>query len=41
MEGVHAGIVARFGRFPHRNRVPGREDGAEEVEFLGNHGFAG
>ncbi len=30
----HHEIVERFGRFPHRNRVLGRETTAEEAEFL-------
>jgi uncharacterized protein (DUF924 family) len=30
----HHDIVARFGRFPHRNEVLGRVSSAEEVEFL-------
>lgn len=30
----HRAIVARFGRFPHRNKVLGRESTAEEVEYL-------
>jgi uncharacterized protein (DUF924 family) len=30
----HEVIVARFGRFPHRNAVLGRESTAEELEFL-------
>lgn len=30
----HQKIIARFGRFPHRNGVLGRESTAEEVEFL-------
>ena len=30
----HHDIVARFGRFPYRNRVLGRVDTAEETEFL-------
>ena len=30
----HYDIVARFGRFPHRNAVLGRESTAEESEFL-------
>ena len=30
----HRDIVARFGRFPHRNRILGRESTAEEIEFL-------
>jgi uncharacterized protein (DUF924 family) len=31
---LHRDIVARFGRFPHRNAVLGRESTAEELEFL-------
>jgi uncharacterized protein (DUF924 family) len=30
----HAAIVFRFGRFPHRNAVLGRDSTPEEVEFL-------
>jgi len=30
----HQVIIERFGRFPHRNRVLGRESTAEEAEFL-------
>ena len=30
----HWEIIARFGRFPHRNEVLGRESTAEEIEFL-------
>jgi uncharacterized protein (DUF924 family) len=30
----HAGIVERFGRFPHRNEILGRETTPEEAEFL-------
>jgi uncharacterized protein (DUF924 family) len=30
----HREIVDRFGRFPHRNRVLGRESTAEEADFL-------
>ena len=30
----HEVIVARFGRFPHRNELLGRESTAEELEFL-------
>ena len=30
----HHDIIARFGRYPHRNEVLGRESTAEEVEFL-------
>lgn len=30
----HRAVVRRFGRFPHRNRVLGRESTPEEVAFL-------
>jgi uncharacterized protein (DUF924 family) len=30
----HRDIIARFGRFPHRNAVLGRPSTAEEMEFL-------
>jgi len=30
----HQEIVARFGRFPHRNAVLGRESTPEEMAFL-------
>ncbi len=30
----HRDIIARFGRFPHRNKLLGRESTAEEAEFL-------
>lgn len=31
---AHRDIVERFGRYPHRNRILGRESTAEELEFL-------
>ncbi len=31
---LHRDIVARFGRFPHRNAVLGRQSTPEEIEFL-------
>ncbi len=34
----HRDIVARFGRFPHRNELLGRESTAEEVAFLAQPG---
>ncbi|MGX1101712.1 DUF924 family protein [Bradyrhizobium elkanii] len=37
----HADIIRRFGRFPHRNRVLGRQTTAEEKAFLGAGGFSG
>lgn len=30
----HREIIARFGRFPHRNTILGRESSVEEIEFL-------
>lgn len=33
----HQAIIDRFGRFPHRNAVLGRESTAEEIEFLKEH----
>lgn len=30
----HKAIVDRFGRYPHRNAILGRESSAEELEFL-------
>lgn len=38
---VHRDVIARFGRFPHRNAVLGRETTAEEQAFLDEGGFAG
>lgn len=37
----HADIIRRFGRFPHRNRLLGRETTREEQAFLDSGGFAG
>ncbi|MBL8704336.1 MAG: DUF924 family protein [Rhodospirillales bacterium] len=34
----HHGIVARFGRFPHRNVILGRSSTAEEVAWLAEEG---
>ncbi len=38
---IHRDIIARFGRFPHRNPLLGRETTAEEEQFLDDGGFAG
>jgi uncharacterized protein (DUF924 family) len=38
---LHAGIVRRFGRFPHRNTTLGRAMTPEEQAFLDAGGFAG
>jgi len=37
----HRDIIARFGRFPHRNRIVGRDTTAAEREFLDGGGFSG
>jgi uncharacterized protein (DUF924 family) len=34
----HRGVIARFGRFPHRNPILGRASTDEEIAFLGQHG---
>jgi len=38
---IHRDIIARFGRFPHRNASLGRETTPEEQAFLDGGGFAG
>jgi uncharacterized protein (DUF924 family) len=38
---LHADIIRRFGRFPHRNAVLGRTTTPEEQTFLDGGGFAG
>jgi uncharacterized protein (DUF924 family) len=38
---LHREIIARFGRFPHRNALLGRATTAEEQRFLDEGGFAG
>jgi len=30
----HRDVIARFGRFPHRNAILGRESTEDELEFL-------
>ena len=37
----HRGVVARFGRFPHRNAVLARRSTEEERRFLAEGGFGG
>jgi uncharacterized protein (DUF924 family) len=37
----HRDIVRRFGRFPHRNKILGRETTAEERHYLENGGYQG
>jgi uncharacterized protein (DUF924 family) len=38
---LHADIIRRFGRFPHRNAMLGRVTTLEEQAFLNDGGFAG
>jgi uncharacterized protein (DUF924 family) len=38
---AHRDIVARFGRFPHRNAALGRTTTPAEQAFLDEGGFAG
>jgi len=38
---IHADIIRRFGRFPHRNRALGRTTTPDEQVFLDGGGFAG
>lgn len=38
---IHMDIIERFGRFPHRNRILGRETLPEEQTFLDDGGFSG
>lgn len=37
----HRDIIARFGRFPHRNRALGRATTADEQAYLNSGGFSG
>ncbi|MEO5323753.1 DUF924 family protein [Mesorhizobium sp. CC13] len=37
----HRDIVARFGRFPHRNFILGRDSTPQELAFLESGGFSG
>lgn len=34
----HRGVIARFGRFPHRNAILGRASTADELEYLAQPG---
>ena len=38
---IHCEVIARFGRFPHRNAVFGRDTTPEEQAFLDEGGFSG
>lgn len=35
----HRKVIERFGRFPHRNDILGRESTSEEIAFLKNGGY--
>ena len=37
---LHRDLIARFGRFPHRNAALGRESTQEEIDYLANGGFS-
>lgn len=37
----HRDIVRRFGRFPHRNRILGRETTSQEQQYLDQGGYQG
>jgi uncharacterized protein (DUF924 family) len=37
----HHDVIRRFGRFPHRNALLGRESTPEEARFLAEEGFKG
>lgn len=34
----HRDLIKRFGRFPHRNKILGRESRADEIEYLNSAG---
>lgn len=38
---LHRDIIARFGRFPHRNPALARDTAPDEVAFLADGGFGG
>ncbi|MEW6257200.1 MAG: DUF924 family protein [Pseudomonadota bacterium] len=38
---IHRDIIARFGRFPHRNPILGRTMSQSEAEYLAAGGFSG
>jgi uncharacterized protein (DUF924 family) len=38
---IHRDIIVKFGRFPHRNAILGRETTPQEQAFLDEGGFAG
>ena len=38
---LHRDLIRRFGRFPHRNTILGRESTVEEIAYLAGPGFKG
>ncbi len=36
----HRKVIKRFGRFPHRNEILGRENTAEEIRFFKDGGYS-
>ena len=38
---LHYDLIARFGRFPHRNEAMGRVSTQEERDYLAGGGFSG
>ena len=37
---AHCAVIERFGRFPHRNAILGRQSTPEEISFLEQGGYA-
>jgi uncharacterized protein (DUF924 family) len=37
---AHRALIERFGRFPHRNDILGRQSTSEEIKFLADGGYA-
>jgi uncharacterized protein (DUF924 family) len=38
---IHMDVIRRFGRFPHRNDILGRDNTPEELAYLQTGGFSG
>ncbi len=38
---IHHDAISRFGRFPHRNEILGRNSTPEEIAYLSAGGFRG
>ncbi len=38
---IHLDAIRRFGRFPHRNEILGRQSSADEIAYLDSGGFRG